>query len=154
MTDQLDGLALLEDPLVKELLASREMAQLAYSWTDGTPRVVPIWFHWDGHAIVLGTPVRAPKLKALDRDPHVAVTIENSDSWPYKAMLVRGEATVEMLDDVAPEYESAAHRYFGDEQGEEWVKNLRGQPMARITIEPTWVSVLDFVTRFPSALSM
>jgi hypothetical protein len=34
------------------------------------------------------------------------------------------------------------------------VKNLRGQPMARITIEPTWVSVLDFVTRFPSALSM
>jgi hypothetical protein len=143
----------LHDPVATELLGSREMAQLAYTWTDGTARVVPIWFHWNGSAIVLGTPSRAPKLKALASEPRVSLTIEDSSSWPYKALLLRGEASVEMLDDVAPEYESAAHRYFGDEQGEEWVKGLRGVSMARITIEPTWARVLDFVTRFPSALS-
>jgi hypothetical protein len=26
-------------------------------------------------------------------------------------------------------------------------------PMARITIEPDWVGILDFETRFPSAMS-
>ena len=153
MTQQQSDLALLQDPVAQELLASQQLARLAYTWTDGTPRVVPIWFHWDGRAITLGTPVRAPKLRALGNNPRVAVTIDDSTSWPYKALLMRGEASVEVLDDVSPEYEASARRYFGDAQGEAWVKGLRGVPMARITIEPAWVRVLDFVTRFPSALS-
>ena len=38
-------LACLVDPVAQELLASAVPARLAYSWKDGTPRVVPIWFH-------------------------------------------------------------------------------------------------------------
>jgi hypothetical protein len=83
----------------------------------------------------------------------VAVTIDQSTSWPYRALLLRGNATVEMLDDVSEEYAAAARRYFGDEQGEAWVNQLAGKPMARISVTPTWVTVLDFETRFPSALS-
>lgn len=49
------GPELLEDPLAQEVLESRIPARLAYMWTDGTPRVVPIWFHWDGTDIVMGT---------------------------------------------------------------------------------------------------
>jgi pyridoxamine 5'-phosphate oxidase-like protein len=154
MTTSNTELDVLQDPLALELLGSREMAQLAYTWPDGTARVVPIWFHWNGSALVLGTPPRAPKLKALASEPRVSVTIEDSSSWPYKVLLMRGTASVEMLDGVSPEYESAARRYFGDEQAAEWVNGLRDTPMARITIEPQWARVLDFVTRFPSALSM
>jgi hypothetical protein len=115
--------------------------------------VVPIWFHWDGRVVTLGTPVRAPKLRALASNPDVGLTIDDSTSWPYKALLLRGRSSVEMLDDVSPQYAASARRYFGDTQGEAWVSQLRGKPMARISIEPTWVRVLDFVTRFPSALS-
>jgi len=46
----------LNDEVAQELLHSQELAKLAYNWTDGTPRVVPIWFHWDGQEIVMGTP--------------------------------------------------------------------------------------------------
>jgi hypothetical protein len=152
--DEREGeLHLLQDPVATELLSSRQLARLAYTWTDGTPRVVPIWFHWDGRAITMGSPVKAPKLRALERSPQVAVTIDDSSSWPYKALLVRGDATVEILDSTTPEYDAAARRYFGEEQGEAWVSSLRGAPMARISVEPRWVRVLDFVTRFPSALS-
>jgi PPOX class probable F420-dependent enzyme len=146
------SLALLQDPVAQALLRSTAPARVAYLWTDGTPRVVPIWFHWSGMDIVLGSPPRAPKLAALRADPRVAVTIDGTE-WPYKVLLVRGEASVELLDDVAPEYEAAAMRYFGDEGGRAWVDQLRGQPMARITVQPRWVAVLDFETRFPSALS-
>ncbi len=38
----------LNDKVAQELLNSPELAKLAYNRTDGTPRVVPIWFHWDG----------------------------------------------------------------------------------------------------------
>jgi hypothetical protein len=146
-------LADLDHPVAQELLTSRLPAQLAYSWADGTPRVVPIWFHWTGKAVVFGTPPRAPKLRALSPDSPVAVSIDDATAFPYKALLMRGTATTEMLDDVFGEYATAAHRYMGPEQGEAWVAQLRGQPMSRITFEPTWARVLDFVTRFPSALS-
>jgi hypothetical protein len=153
MADAGETLALLKDPLAQELLTSRQVAQLAYTWTDGSPRVVPIWFHWDGGSVVLGSPMRAPKLTALKENPQVAVTVEDSSAWPYKALLLRGEASVDLLEDVSPEYERAAYRYFGDEAGEQWLKQLRGMPMARISVTPQWVGLLDFVTRFPSALS-
>lgn len=144
---------LLQDAVAEKLLSSRQPAHLAYIWTDGTPRVVPIWFSWTGEAIVFGTPPRAPKLKALQQRADVAVTIDDAGAWPYKALLVRGDATVELLDDVVPEYAHAAERYFGAEQGQAWLTQLRGQPMARVAVTPKWAAVLDFETRFPSALS-
>ena len=69
-------------------------------------------------------------------------------------LLVRGHARVEPLDDVSPEYERAATRYFGPEQGPAWVSTLRGKPMTRIAVTPEWVGILDFETRFPSALGI
>jgi hypothetical protein len=153
MTAGQGDVALLQDPVAIELLGSRELARLAYTWTDGSPRVVPLWFHWTGSAVTFGSPVKAPKLRALRDRPEVAVTIDSSSAWPYHALLLRGAASVEMLDSVSDEYVASAHRYFGEEQGEAWCAQLRGQPMARISVTPTWVTVLDFETRFPSALS-
>jgi hypothetical protein len=153
MAEPHDGTALLQDGVAQELLASRQSACLAYTWMDGTPRVVPVWFHWDGDVLTFGSPVRAPKLRALAVNPQVAVTIEDATAWPYKALLIRGDASVEMLDHVSPQYEASARRYLGDDEGEKWVSGLRSVPMARITLRPTTVHLLDFVTRFPSALS-
>ena len=132
---------------------SANPARLAYTWLDGSPRVVPIWFHWNGHQFVLGSPPKAPKLVALAADPKVSLTIDDN-AWPYKVLLVRGRAEVEMVDDVSPEYELSATRYFGPEQGPAWVSTLRGKPMARIAITPNWVGIVDFETRFPSALTL
>jgi hypothetical protein len=66
--------------------------------------------------------------------------------------MVRGDATVEMSADVAPEYDASAHRYFGD-HAEAWLDQLRGRPMARVSVTPTWAAILDFESRLPSALS-
>ncbi len=153
MAGQQGDVTLLQDPVAQELLASTEVARLAYTWRDGTPRVVPIWFHWTGRQLTFGTPAGAPKVRALERDPHVAVTIDSAASWPYHALLIRGDAVVERLDRVSEEYAAAARRYFGDEQGAAWVASIEDQPMARISVAPAWVTVLDFETRFPSALS-
>src|SRR5829696_2699016 len=117
MTAPTSDLSALDNPVAQQLLTSRQVARLAYAWTDGTPRVVPIWFHWDGRVVTLGTPVRAPKLRALASNPNVGLTIDDSTSWPYKALLLRGQAAVEMLDDVSPQYAASARRYFGGDAG-------------------------------------
>ena len=146
--------ALLRDPVAEGLLRSAVPARLAYNWLDGTPRVVPIWFHWDGKEFVLGTPPRAPKLKAIQTNSRVAMTID-SDTWPHKVLLVRGAATVEMVPGVVPEYALSAKRYLGEKAGSDWVDQIGGMvsEMGRIAIRPDWVGILDFETRFPSALS-
>jgi hypothetical protein len=152
MTAVQGDLSLLHDPVAQALLASREPAHLAYTWDDGTPRVIPIWFTWTGEEIVFGTPPKAPKLKALRQRRDVAVSIDAAGAWPYKVLLVRGTATVDVFDHVVPEYAQAADRYFGPEQGAAWLSQLKGQPMARVAVTPRWAAVLDFETRFPSAL--
>jgi len=149
------SLELLQHPASRSLLQSNIPARLAYLWTDGTPRVVPIWFHWDGNQFILGTPAKAPKVKALVKNPKVALTIDDNN-FPHKVLLVRGTAHTQTVDGVVPEYATAAERYFGAEQGQAWVKQLASmvQSMTRIAITPEWVGLLDFQTRFPSALPL
>src|ERR1022692_49378 len=124
MPVQQGSLELLQHPTSKQLLQSSIPARLAYVWTDGSPRVVPIWFHWNEREFVLGTPSKAPKLKALAKNPKVALTIDDN-TFPHKVLLVRGTARLQPVDGIVPEYATAAERYFGTEQGEAWVKNLR-----------------------------
>jgi hypothetical protein len=69
---------------------------------------------------------------------------------------VRGTARLEPVSGIVPEYALAAERYFGEQQGKAWVVQLASmiQDMVRITVTPEWVGLLDFQTRFPSALPL
>lgn len=151
---QQGDLSLLQYPASQELLHSKIPARLAYVSTDGTPRVVPIWFHWNGRDIVMATPPKAPKLKALAKNPKVALTIDDN-TFPHKVLLIRGTARLEPVAGVVPEYAAAAERYFDPQLAQTWLSQLRTliSSMVRITVTPEWVGLLDFETRFPSALA-
>ena len=116
-------LALLDDPVAQRLLQSTIPARLAYTWTDGTPRVVPIGFHWNGEEIVLGTFPDAPKMTALRDGAKVALTID-SDAMPYKVLQVRGAIRIDTVEGIAPEY--AAMTNAGLRRGSG--AGLAGQP--------------------------
>ena len=151
---QQGDLSLLEHPASQEMLRSKIPARLAYVATDGTPRVVPIWFHWNGREIVMASPPKAPKLKALAKNPKIALTIDENE-FPHKVLMIRGTACLEPLEGIVPEYEACAARYFDEKTAKAWLGQLRGtiSSMVRITVTPEWVGLLDFQTRFPSALA-
>ena len=85
----------------------------------------------------------------------MALTIDDNN-FPHKVLLVRGVARLQPMNGIVPEYALAAERYFGAEQGKAWVAQLASMihEMVRITITPEWVGLLDFQTRFPSALPL
>jgi PPOX class probable F420-dependent enzyme len=147
-------LQLLRHPVAQELLQSKIPARVAYVAHDGSPRVVPVWFHWTGTEIVIGTPVKAPKVRALRERPQVALTIDDN-TFPNKVLLIRGTAHLTEVSGIVPEYALAAERYFTPEEGRAWVRQLSGMmsDMVRIAIKPEWVGVLDYQERFPSALA-
>lgn len=147
------GTELLQDPVAQELLNSRIPARLAYNWTDGTPRVVSIWFHWDGSDLVMASLPGAPKLKALHSGDRVALTIDTNDP-PHHILSIRGTAEVTEIQGVVKEYGLAAVRYLGKERGEAYVGSLPTDiKMGRIAVRPDQVVVLDFETRFPSPVT-
>ncbi len=153
--------ALLDTELAQRLLAAPIPARLAFVALDGTPRVVPTWFHWTGREIVMATYVAGPRigirhpaarLAALRARPDVAVTID-TDTFPPQSLSLRGRAEITEVDGLAPEYAAAARRYLGEEAAAGMLASLDqpGTVQARIVLRPAWVGLLDFDTRLPSA---
>lgn len=153
MVTQQGSLDLLNDPVAQDLLRSHIPARLAYNWTDGTPRVVPIGFHWTGEELALGTFPDAPKMQALSDGDKVAVSID-SDRMPCKVLLIRGSVRLEEVKGIAPEYEAMAHRIMDDADADQWLATMRPitPEMAVVYVRPEWVGIIDFEARFPSAL--
>lgn len=143
----------LEDPVSRGLL-DRDIARLAYTAVDGTPRVVPIAFVWNGSEIVMCTVPNAPKIGSLRRNPSVALTID-TEVHPPLILLVRGEATLDEVDGIPEEYLTANTTYeMTDEQRREWETEVRSlyPSMVRIVVTPTWAKLIDFERTLPTAV--
>jgi hypothetical protein len=143
------------DPVAQELLRSPLLAHLAYCSADGFPRVVPIGGVWNGEAFVVCTAAKAPKVAALRRDPKVSFTIDTEVAvQPPHILLVRGTASVDIVDGVPDEFLEASRKGLPREQWDAFEAQSRGfyPQMARIAIRPAWAKVLDFETRLPVAV--
>jgi hypothetical protein len=143
----------LSDPLAQELLHSPLLARLAYNGTDGSPRAIPIGYDWDGQQFIFCTAVNAPKVRALQMNPKVALTID-TDTQPPHVLLVRGTVNVEIIDGVPAEYLRASRKSVPEDQWPTFEAQVRSlyKQMARIVLVPEWAKLLDFETRFPVAV--
>lgn len=144
----------LSRPISRELLA-RDVTRLAYLAEDGTPRNIPIGFTWNGTQVVMCTPPNAPKLRALSRNPMVALTID-TEVHPPKILLLRGRAELDYVDGIPDEYMKATSTYeMTPEQRVTWeaeVRSLYHEGMVRIVVSPTWAKLIDFEETLPSAV--
>lgn len=66
----------LDDDEVSDLLTGRHRAQLACLRGDGSPHVVPLWFHWDGASLWLTASPGAAWAEHLGAGGQVSLTIE------------------------------------------------------------------------------
>ena len=154
-------LRLLDTDLARELLHSAIPARLAFIATDGTPRVVPTWFEWNGTEVVMATYVAGPdagirhpasRIAAIRANPDVALTID-TDDFPPRSVTIRGRAEIDEVEGLAPEYVASAHRYLGEAAADMVAGMDRpGTVQARIVVRPSWVGTLDFAQRLPSPL--
>jgi hypothetical protein len=143
------------DPVAFELLQSANPARLAYNALDGTPRVVPVGFFWNGRSLVIGTVPGAPKVAALEANPSVALTIDTSPpAWPPNVLLLRGRARVRRVEGVFDEYVQGGKKLTPRAEWEAWEFGVRAlySEMMRIDVTPTWATVHDFERRLPRAV--
>ena len=90
----------------------------------------------------------------LHYEPHVALTIDVMGP-PARELLLRGTASIEIVDGVAPEYLAAAAKSYTGEDLAAFEAAVRAtyDRMARISIVPDWARYFDFgAGRFPGFL--
>lgn len=92
--------------------------KLATTRDDGRPHVAPVWFLLDGDMIVFTTGAETVKGKALRRDGHVALCVDD-ERPPFAFVLIEGTAMIST--DAAGLRRWAtriAARYMGADQAE------------------------------------
>jgi len=144
----------LAKPIAQELLGSSIPARLAYTGLDGDPRVVPLAFQWTGTNMVVCTVPTSAKVRALAEHPRVAVTID-TNAYPPRVLLLRGTASLELVDGVPDVYVEASRRIVPEAEFAGWEAGVRAlyQRMTVITITPQWAKLLDFETTIPRAVA-
>jgi hypothetical protein len=145
----------LADPVAVRLLSSANPARLAYNALDRTPRVIPVGFFWDGRTLVIGTVPGSAKVRALTANPSVALTIDTSPpTWPPNVLLLRGTASVELVEGVFDEYVEAGKKLTPRAEWAGWEAGVRAlySEMVRIDITLTWAKIHDFERRIPQAV--
>ncbi len=78
-------------PEAVELLQERHVAILSTVLPDGSPHATPVWVDVepDGTHILINSVEGHVKVKNIDRDPRVAVTVVDSHN-PFRTVQVRG----------------------------------------------------------------
>jgi hypothetical protein len=148
-----DVLRMLNDRPAQELLQSNIPVRLAYTGLDGAPRVVPLGFHQDGERFVICTIPRSPKVRVLDVNPQVALMVD-SQSFPPHILLVRGIATLRVVEGVPAEHLAASRKLAGAKGMPAFEVQGRAlyEQMVRVDVEPHWAKLIDLETTLPSAV--
>lgn len=141
---------LLDTPTAQHLLSASLVARLAYTGKDGTPRAIPVNFLWTGEELVIAAFAGTYKVRDLQARPDAAICIDTADG-PPKVLMLRGRVTLTEVEGVLPEYATMQRQGLGEEAGNAYLKAIDqpGLRMVRISLNPTWVGVLDFQDRFP-----
>jgi PPOX class probable F420-dependent enzyme len=82
-------MAELSDRVVEFLSAGTRTGMLGFVASDGRPLVTPVWFVVDDGQLVFTTERHTPKGCALQRDPRVAICVDDPHP-PYSFVQVQG----------------------------------------------------------------
>jgi Pyridoxamine 5'-phosphate oxidase len=148
-----DVAEVLAKPIAQQLLREVPVLHLAYTGLDGGPRTIPIGYLSDGVSFRLWTIPNAPKVRALQADPRVALTVDVLGT-PPRMLLVRGRAALTVVDGVPAGYLEASHRGIPRETWDDFDAQVRGlyDRMVEITVTPDWAKLIDFETTVPVAV--
>ena len=114
---------------VDTFLARPLIARMATAGTDGRPHVVPVWYAWDGTALWISSFVSTRKIKQLQKNPYLSVTVDVSGAGEKTSGVIL-EGAVELV--TEPRELVASHstwiykRYLGEdgvlaEEPQSWI---------------------------------
>jgi PPOX class probable F420-dependent enzyme len=124
---------------VKRRLTTDEVAWLTTVTPTGKPAPRPVWFVWDGAAIIIYSMNGAARLKYIERNPQVTVHFDSNRGGDIVVLSGRAEVVPDApspseFPGLLAKYESHIER-MGETP--EWYDNNYGVAL-RVTPERSW----------------
>jgi PPOX class probable F420-dependent enzyme len=94
------------------LLYQASPAYLATVMPDGSPQLTQVWVDTDGEHVLVNTAQGFRKLRNIDRDPRVAVTVSDPDR-PSRYYQVRGHVVDITTEGASEHVEKLSQKYLG-----------------------------------------
>ena len=121
-------------PKAEEFLAEANVAVLSTVDRRGRPHAAPIWYLYEGGALIISTGSGSQKHRNVEANPEIAVTVDRR-TLPYYAVMARGRA------EIGPplteeERLRLAVRYLGEELGKRYVERTAGGESVTIRLRP------------------
>lgn len=135
---------------VEEFLKRKLNMQLATIDEDGYPNIQPIWFYYspDSGKLYTGTQKMTKKVSNIRRNPDKLYYSIDDETYPYKGVKGRGEATIsEDIDRNMPIIEKINLKYLGTLDhplAKMLVENTKNGTEVVIEITPKFFSAWDF----------
>jgi PPOX class probable F420-dependent enzyme len=101
----------LPDDLIA-LLQQPAICYIATTMRDGSPQLTQTWVDTDGEHVVINTVQGFQKIRNIERDPRVAVTVADPEN-PSRYYTVRGRVLSISPDGGVEHIEKLARRYLG-----------------------------------------
>lgn len=95
-----------------ELLRGQAWCYLATTMPDGSPQLTQTWVDTDGTDVLINTVQGFQKVRNIERDPRVALTVADPDS-PNRYFQIRGTVSGVTADGGREHIEALAQRYLG-----------------------------------------
>jgi PPOX class probable F420-dependent enzyme len=107
---------------------------------NGSPHVVPVWYRWDGEAVLVWTDEGRGWVRNAVRDPRVAFSVQEPEA-PYAAVVMHGEAEVRTSGDPETEAEirRITARYIEEAQVDEYIAGW-AELRTILTIRPSSIN--------------
>lgn len=100
--------------LPKDLISLMRQPSTCYIATtmpDGSPQLTQTWVDTDGEHILINTVQGFQKVRNVERDPRVAVTVSDPDN-PWRYFAVRGHVVDVTAEGGAEHIEALAQKYL------------------------------------------
>ena len=108
------------------LLAQPSTCYVATTMPDGSPQLTQTWVDTDGEHILVNTVQGYQKIRNMERDPRVAVTVSDPAN-PSRYFAVRGrvlevtpEGAADHIEKLAPRYLGGPYPWFGGRTRPGW----------------------------------
>ncbi len=95
-----------------ELLRGRATCYLSTVMPDGSPQLTQTWVDTDGTSVLINTVIGHQKVKNIQRDPRVALTVSSTTN-PSRYFEVRGHVIETTTSGAEEHIEALAQRYLG-----------------------------------------
>lgn len=141
---RLAGLKPFTKEQINDFLSERRNATIATLNSKGDPQLTPVIFYWDGTTFYISVTKETVKYKNLKRDSRMSLIVD--DVLDHHSVIAKGKAKIQE-DNIWDITSKITYKYYGKEEGEPYLEQLKKQNRVLIVFKPTKIQAWGPVPR-------